>query len=143
MMNHVLRAFGVVTLLAAALLPFMEGTAQAQEAPTLEVVCVERVNRALLEVTVNYTCEPGTDPIFSSDINVFVIQASGRQVAVGEGGVGDLVCDGTLQTAVIPVVPEENVPFSGGKINVAAEIGVCSAGCQFVDVGPTPFHFGC
>ncbi|MFO0589650.1 MAG: hypothetical protein U0441_19080 [Polyangiaceae bacterium] len=142
-MKHVRRAFGVVALLAAAMLPFMEGTAQAQEGLDLEIVCVERVNRALLEVTVNYTCPPGTQPNFSADIEVFGIQASGHQIATGFGGIGDLVCDGTPQTAVIQVVPEQNVPFSGGKINLGAQLSVCDVSCESLLLDLAPYHFGC
>jgi hypothetical protein len=112
-----LRRLGAVTAVAATAL--LGTAAAAQAAMNITLGQPELTSKVLITLPVTVNCSPfdSTLVLFQSQLLVRVEQASGRQIARGEGGAFDAVpaCDNTAYTIDVPILADPaGPPFHGG-----------------------------
>ena len=131
-MNKTLHCLRGMALAAAAMLPISGGAASAQGDLDIAIIGADLVNRALMYVTVEYRCEAN---LTGATLNVSVTQAAGNRIARGYSQV-QATCTGQIETAEVPILPADEVPFHGGKAVISATIDVCDPFCRWVTDGP-------
>ncbi|WP_437925125.1 hypothetical protein WMF37_39765 [Sorangium sp. So ce291] len=120
-------------MLTGTMLWILQSSALAQEVPTVEIAPDATLEaHVLIFVPVTYSCPADTVLL---NILVDVIQARGRRIATGNGGVfntpsqpdPDLICDGTPHTVDIGVVLSEDsaTTFRNGSAVAEASITAC------------------
>jgi hypothetical protein len=133
MTRQLLRWLLVLTCVSAliALTPLSAG---AQSEITITVGATGTLqSRVVARVPVEITCAP--TEIFFGDTGGNIMQAAGRQIAHGDGGVDltSIVCDGTPHpTSFVYTADFDSPPFHGGNAVITALVSLCDVNfvCQ-------------